>query len=45
MSTKTALKEDHISETDERSAEELLEEKLRNQQTLDRFIESEKKWS
>ena len=45
MSTKFTLKEDHQSEIEERSEEELLEEEKRNQQTLDSFVESDKKWS
>ena len=45
MSTETKLKEDHKSEIEERSEEELLEEEIRNQQTLDSFIESDKNWS
>ena len=45
MSTKFTLKEDHKSEIDERSEDEILEEKIRNQQTLDNFIESDKNWS
>ena len=45
MSTKSSLKEDNKSETDERSEEELLEEEIRNQQTLDSFVESDKNWS
>ena len=45
MSTIPTLKEDHKSEIEERSEEELLEEKIRNQQTLDNFIESDKNWS
>ena len=45
MSTKSTLNENHKSEIDERSEEELLEEKIRNQQTLDSFIESDKNWS
>ena len=45
MSTKSKLKEDYKSEIDERSDEELLEEEIRNQQTLDSFVESDKKWS
>ena len=44
MSTKSTLKEDHKSEIEERT-EELLEEEIRNQQTLDSFIESDKNWS
>ena len=45
MSTKSALKDDQKSEIEERSEEELLEEVIRNQQTLDSFVESDKKWS
>ena len=45
MSTKSTLKEDHKSEIEERSEEELLEEEIRNQQTLDSFVESDKYWS
>ena len=45
MSTKSTLKEDHQSENEERSEEELLEEKIRNQQTLDSLFESDKIWS
>ena len=45
MSSKPTLKEDHKSEIEQRSEEELLEEKIRNQQTLDSFVESDKNWS
>jgi len=45
MSTKSKLKEDHKSEIEERSEEELLEEEIRNQQTLDSVVESDKNWS
>jgi len=45
MSTKSSLKENHKSEIEERSEEELLEEVIRNQQTLDSFNESDKNWS
>jgi len=45
MSTKSTLKEDHKSEIEERSEEELLEEEIRNQLTLESVIESDKKWS
>ena len=45
MSTKYKLKEVHKSEFEERSEEELLEEEIRNQQTLDSFVESDKNWS
>ena len=45
MSTKPTLKEDLQSEIEERAEEELLEEEIRNQQTLDSFVESDKNWS
>ena len=45
MSTKSTLKEDHKAEIKERSEEELLEEEIKNQQTLDSFVESDKNWS
>ena len=45
MSTKSELKVDYESDLEERSEEELLEEKIRNQQTLDSFVESDKNWS
>ncbi len=45
MSTKSSIKEDHKSEIEKRSEEELLEEEIKNQQTLDRFFESDKNWS
>ena len=45
MSTRSKLKEDHKPEIKERSEEELLEEAIRNQQTLDSFVESDKNWS
>ena len=45
MSTKSTLKEDHKPEIEERSEEELLEEEIRNQQTLDSFVKSDKNWS
>ena len=45
MSTKSTLKEDHNSEIEERSKDELLEEEIRNQQTLENFVESDKNWS
>ena len=44
MSTKSTLKDEDKSELDQRPDEELLEEKIRNQQTLDFFVESEKNW-
>ena len=44
MSTKPTTKEDNKSEIKERSEEELLEEEIRNQQTIDIFIESDKNW-
>ena len=45
MPTKSKLKGDYKSEFEERSEEELLEEEIRNQQTLDGFVESEKNWN
>tara|TARA_B100000886_G_scaffold137335_1_gene92824 strand:+ start:474 stop:611 length:138 start_codon:yes stop_codon:yes gene_type:complete len=45
MSTESTLKEDYKPETEGRSKEDLLEEEIRNQQTLDSFVESDKKWS
>ncbi len=45
MSTNFTLKENHKSEIEERSEEELHEEEIRNQQTLDSFVESDKNWS
>ena len=45
MSTKPTLKQDHKSDIEERSEEELLEEVIRNQQMLDSFVESDKNWS
>tara|TARA_B100001248_G_scaffold153697_1_gene115600 strand:- start:68 stop:205 length:138 start_codon:yes stop_codon:yes gene_type:complete len=45
MSTKFSLKKDHKAEIKKRSEEELLEEKIKNQQTLDSFGESDKNWS
>ncbi len=45
MSTKFTLKDDHKSEIEERSEEELLEEEIKNQQTLDSFVESDKNWN
>ena len=45
MSTNSELKEDYKPELEERSEEELLEEEIRNQQTLDSFVESDKNWS
>ena len=45
MPTKSILKEDHKSEIEERSEEELHEEEIKNQQTLDSFVESDKTWS
>jgi len=37
--------EEYQSELKERSEEELLEEEIRNQQTLDSFVEANKNWS
>ena len=44
MSTKTLKKEVHNLEIKKRSEKELLEEKIRNQQTIDIFVESDKNW-
>ena len=44
MSTTPEKKEVYKSEIKERSEEELLEEEIRNQQTIDIFIESDKNW-
>tara|TARA_B100001109_G_scaffold197886_1_gene164555 strand:- start:753 stop:890 length:138 start_codon:yes stop_codon:yes gene_type:complete len=45
MSTKSSLKEDNKSEIQERSEQDLIEEEIRNQQTLDSFVKSDKNWS
>ena len=45
MSTNSKPKEDYKSEIEERSEAELLEEEIKNQQTLDCFVESDKNWS
>ncbi len=45
MSTKSTPKEYYKSKIEKRSEEELLEEEIRNQQTLDNFVESDKNWS
>ena len=45
MSTKSTLKENDKSELEERLEKELLEEEIRNQQTLDSFVEADKNWS
>ena len=45
MSTKSSIKKVHKSEIEERSDKELLEEKIKNQQTLDILFESDKNWS
>ena len=44
MSTTPTKKEAYNSEIKKRSEEELLEEEIRNQQTIDIFIESDKNW-
>tara|TARA_B100001093_G_scaffold321775_1_gene307086 strand:+ start:448 stop:585 length:138 start_codon:yes stop_codon:yes gene_type:complete len=44
MSTTSTKKEVHNTEIKERSEDELLEEEIRNQQTIDIFIESYKNW-
>ena len=45
MSTKSTQIEDYKSDIEERSEKELLEEEIRNQQTLDSLVESDKNWS
>ena len=45
MPTKFTPKEDFKPDIEKRSEDELLEEKIRNQQTLDSFVESDKNWS
>ena len=45
MSTEFTHKKDHKPEIEERSEQELIEEEIRNQQTLDSFFESDKNWS
>ena len=45
MFTKSTFKEEHKFDIEERSEEVLLEEQIRNQQTLDGFVESDKNWS
>ena len=44
MSTISTKKEEYNSEIKERSEKELLEEEIKNQQTIDIFIESDKNW-
>ena len=44
MSTTFTKKEVCKTEIKERSEKELLEEEIRNQQTIDIFIESDKNW-
>ncbi len=44
MSTTPTKKEVYNSEIKERSEEELVEEEIRNQQTINIFIESDKDW-
>jgi len=44
MANKSTKKEVYNSEIKERSENELLEEEIRNQQTIDIFIESDKNW-
>ena len=44
MCTKSTLKEDYNPEIEEISEEELLEAEIKNQQTLDSFVESDKNW-
>jgi len=45
MPSKSTQKENYKSEIEERSEEELLEEEIKNQQTLDSFANSDKNWS
>ena len=45
MSTKSSLKKDQNSEIEERPEQEIIEEEIRNQQTLDSFAESNKNLS
>tara|TARA_Y100000991_G_scaffold136546_1_gene102934 strand:+ start:281 stop:418 length:138 start_codon:yes stop_codon:yes gene_type:complete len=44
MSTTPFKNQEINSENKKRSEEELLEEEIRNQQTVDIFIESDKNW-
>ena len=44
MSEINTQKEDYKSDIKKRSEDELLEEKIRNQQTLDIFFKSDKNW-
>ena len=44
MSSTSTKKEDYESDIEERSEAELLEEDIRNQQTIDIFIKSDKNW-
>ena len=44
MSITTKKKEVYNSEIKKRSDEELIEEEIKNQQTIDIFIESDKNW-
>jgi len=44
LSTKPTKKEVNNSEFKERSEKELLEEEIKNQETLDFFIKSDKNW-
>ena len=44
MSTTQTKKEVYNSDIKKRSEEELLEEEIKNQQTIDIFIESDKNW-
>ena len=44
MSKKPLKYQEDSSESMKRTEEELLEEKIKNQQTLDIFIESDKNW-
>ena len=45
MTNTTTKKEVYNFEIKDRSENELLEEEIRNQQTIDIFVESDKNWS
>lgn len=45
MLTSSIKNKENYSDFEERSEEDLLEEEIKNQQTIDIFIESDKNWS
>tara|TARA_Y100001970_G_C13952724_1_gene709085 strand:- start:662 stop:799 length:138 start_codon:yes stop_codon:yes gene_type:complete len=45
MSKKPLKQEDKSSEIFERSKEEIIDEEIKNQQTIDIFLDTEKNWS